>query len=117
MPPALSKRPARRTAHHVRNRLRDRHSLADTSQIVGATDNSDWRSNVDLLKKLDSEISRHPHASVRRWVSWKVSSMHPDRRAEFHKVRHGRGFIMVTPMYRSAGSRIGVHHSAGSVDD
>jgi hypothetical protein len=87
------------------------------SQIVRATDNSDWRSDLNPLKKQSSEISRHPHASVGRRVPWEISGVHPDCRAEFHKVRHGCGFIMVTPRYRSAGSRTGVDHSAGSVDD
>ena len=65
------------------------------SQIVRATDNRDWSSDLNPLKKQSSEISRHPHASVGRRVSWEVSGVHPDSRAEFHKVRHGRGFIMV----------------------
>jgi len=61
---------------------------------VRAADDRDWRSNLDPLEKQDSEISRHPHASVGRGISWKVTGVHPNRRAEFHEVRHRRGPIM-----------------------
>jgi hypothetical protein len=74
-----------------------RHGLADTSQIVRATDDRDWSSDLNPLKKQSSEISRHPHASVGRRVSWEVSGVHPNCRAEFHEVRHRRGSIMATP--------------------
>ena len=53
--------------------------------------------NLDSLEKQGSEISRHPHASVGRGISWKVTGVHPNRPAEFHEVRHRRGLIMAAP--------------------
>jgi hypothetical protein len=33
---------------------------------------------LDSLEKQGSEISRHPHASVGRGISWKVTGVHPN---------------------------------------
>jgi hypothetical protein len=66
----------------------------------------DWRSNLHPLEKQGSEISRHPHASVGRGISWKVTGVHSNGRAEFHEVRHRCGSIRATLGYIAAGSRI-----------
>ena len=52
-----------------------------------------------------------------RGISWKVASMHPNRRAEFHEVGHWRGLIVSAPGYMAAGSCIGVNDSSVSVDN
>jgi hypothetical protein len=84
---------------------------------VRRADNRDGRADSDPLKKQGSGISGHPYASVGRRISWEISSVHPNRRAELHEVRHRRGLIMITPAYVGAGSRIWVNHSSISVDD
>jgi len=60
---------------------------SDASQVVRAADGRHWRPNLDSLEKQRSEISRIPHASVGRGISW-VTGVHPNRSSEFHEVRH-----------------------------
>jgi hypothetical protein len=60
------------------------------------------RSNVDLLEKHGSEVSRHPHAHVGSGIPWKVTCVHPNSRAEFHEVRHRRG-----PIVSASGHTVG----------
>src|SRR6266478_4737954 len=60
---------------------------------------SDW-------KELLGPQFSHPHASVGRGISWKVTSVDPNGRAEFHEVRHRRGSIMAAPGYMTARSCI-----------
>ena len=61
---------------------------SDASQVVPAADDRHWRPNLDSLEKQRGEISRIPHASVGRGISWKVTGVHPNRWSEFHEVRH-----------------------------
>jgi hypothetical protein len=58
---------------------------------VRGADNRDWCSDLDPLEKQSSEIARHPHASVGRGISWKVTGVHPNCRAEFHEYGIGAG--------------------------
>ena len=82
-----------------------------------AADDHEGSSNVDSLKKPGRKVSRHPHAPVGCGISWKVTSVHPNRRAEFHVVRHRRGSEMAAPGYVATGSCIRVDDSSGSIDD
>jgi hypothetical protein len=84
---------------------------------VRAADDHDWSSNVDSLKKQGGKVSRHPHAPVGCGIAWKVTSMHTNRRAKFHVVRHRRWSKMAAPGYAAAGSCIRVDDSSGSIDD
>lgn len=81
-------------------------SFSDSRQIFRATGDSHGRSNMDALEELTGNVSRYPHTAVGRGMSWKVTTMHPNRRAEFHVVRHGRPSIIKTSGYMRAGSRI-----------
>ena len=50
-------------------------------------------------------------------IAWKVTSVHTNRRAEFHVVRHRRGSKWPPPGYMATGSCIRVDDSSGSIDD
>jgi hypothetical protein len=48
-------------------------------------------------------IRTHPWE---RGISWKITGVHPNRRTEFHEVRHRRGLMMAVPGYMAARSCI-----------
>jgi hypothetical protein len=64
---------------HIRTCGQYRECPSDPSQVVRAADDRDWRSNLGSLEKQGSEISRHPHASVKRGIRWKVTDAHSNR--------------------------------------
>jgi tRNA(His) 5'-end guanylyltransferase len=57
---------------------------SDASEVLRAANDRDWRASMDPLIKQRSGVSRHPHTPVGRWIPWKVTGVHPNRRAEFH---------------------------------
>jgi hypothetical protein len=104
-------------AHHIRSCWPNGKRPSEVTQVVCASNDSHGRSGWDSLEKQDGKIARHPHASVGRGISRQVTGVHPNSRAEFHEVRHRRGFIVAAPRYITAGSGIRVDHSSVSVDN
>src|ERR1700704_4816767 len=81
-------------------------SFSNSRKIFRATGNSYHCSNMDALEELTGNVSRNPHTAVGGRISWKVTTMHPDHRAEFHVVRHRRRSIKETRSYMRAASCI-----------
>ena len=90
---------------------------SDSSQVLRAAGDRHRSSKMDPFETPRREVSRHPHAPVRRGIPWKITGMHANCLAEFHVVRHWRGFIMETTWYAGAGSCVGCCYPARTIDD